>query len=215
MTTNILYTTPLTTSLYKQHKSRSASSRRLEPLQRRSWLVLWLEAIFYIQTQHLSLRCYSRLKDPPPLSLISTFKRARWSDGKCSAFSWARHTGGREPKQAPSHISSGSRFLQGCVQTGATKKECKWGCYSLFTAGTLPSLPPLGHACLYEQGKHLTRAGQPWRSGAIAKQFLPLHWGSCGLSTSGPQNSWAFHFLPNKALEFFGLHVYIECRFTT
>lgn len=148
MTTNILYTTPLTTSLYKQHKSRSASSRRLEPLQRQSWLVLWLEAIFYTWTQHLSPTCCPRLTDPPPLLLISTFKRARWSDGKRSAFSWARHTGGKGPKQAPSHVSWGSRFLHCCVQTGVTKKECKWGCYSLFKSGTLPSPPALGDACL-------------------------------------------------------------------
>lgn len=86
MTTNILYTTPLTTSLYKQHKSQSASSRRLEPLQRRSWLVLWLEAIFYTETQHLSPRCCPRLTEPPPQLLISPFKGARWSDGKSPPF---------------------------------------------------------------------------------------------------------------------------------
>lgn len=51
------------------------------------------------------------------------------------------------------------------------------------------------------------RAGQPWRRQVIAKQFLFFCRGSCRLSISGPQNSWAFHFLPNKALEFSGLHI--------
>lgn len=176
--------------------------------------MLWLEAIFYTSTQHLSASCCPSRTDPPPLLLISTLARARWSDGKRSASSRARHTGGREPTQAPSQSSSGSRFLQCCVQTGTTKEECKWGHYSLFRAGTSPSPPPpLGEACRrnreniwWEQGN--PGGVEPWQS-----RFFPSAEGPAGSALLGPQNSWAFHFLPNKALEFF-LCLYHGCWYT-
>lgn len=140
----------------------------------------------------------------------STLVRARWSDGKHSASSRARHTGGRETTQAPSQSSWGSRFSQCCVQTGTTKEECKWGHYSLFRAGTLPSPPPpLGQAChrsrkasdesrvtleAWSHGKAdsclLLRILQAQhflahRTAELFTSFLTKHWSSSSIYTKG------------------------------
>lgn len=51
--------------------------------------------------------------------------------------------------------------------------------------------------------------GNPGGTEPLRSSFFPSA-KEAQLSISGPQNSWAFHFLPNKAKEFFGFHVYTK-----